>query len=218
MSTARFLLFFLIMSLVGCERSQSTKEAITNISGVAMRPFEPALRQFDRAEAGFPPLPTNGTVKIETVDRQNWNREYPPPQYDVMLHFVEDPPGFRYSYCTVGFRKGAGGLGWIGEQDSFYGPQEYESDGVMVHEAVTITRETEQIAFIGTNISGTVFRYSGPVPRNLERSDADRMLIQWGYPPLVTNAQPDGAANGSQPVTSGTNRTSPAASRGWPVR
>jgi hypothetical protein len=218
MSTARFLLFFLTMSLVGCERPQGTKEAITNVSGEAMRPFEAAMRPFGRAEAGFPPLPTNGTVKIETVDRQNWNREYPPPNYDVMLHFAEDPPGFRYSYCTVEFRKGADGLRWIGEQDSFHGPLLYESDGVMVREAVTIRRETEQIAYVGTSVSGTVITYQGPDPRlksglfaGLGPVDIGPVLREWGYVYQADKAQPGGAANGSQPIRSEENSKSPPA-------
>ncbi|HWQ90911.1 MAG TPA: hypothetical protein VN673_04515 [Clostridia bacterium] len=183
-----------------------------------MRPFEPAIRRFDRAEAGFPALPTNGSVKIETIDRQNWNREYSPPHYDVMLHFVEDPPGFRYSYCTVAFRKSADGLRWIGEQDSFHGPLQYEADGVMVHETVTITRETEQMAFVGTNISGTVITYQGPDPRlksglfaGLGPADIGPMLREWGYDYQVDKAQPDGATNGSQPFSSETNSTPSAA-------
>jgi hypothetical protein len=224
MNPARFLLFFAMVGLLGCGRPQvpqATTEQITDVSGDAMRPFGAAIRQFDRAEAGFPALPTNGTVKIETVDRQNWNREYAPPNYDVMLHFIEDPPGFRYSYSTVAFRKSAGGLRWIGEQHSFHGPLEYKTDGVMVHESVTLTRETEQLAFRGTNISGTLITYEGPDPRlksglfsGLRPTDIGPVLREWGYDYEVDKTQPNGAANRGQPVRSETNRTSAAAGPG----
>ena len=49
----------------------------------------PALFSVDRTKMGFPPLPTNGTVRILTVDRKNWKLEYPPPNYDVMFQFRE---------------------------------------------------------------------------------------------------------------------------------
>jgi hypothetical protein len=189
MSTARFLLLLVTTILIGCDQSQDRNEPVVKLSQDTLAPFEEALRQFDRGQAGFPPLPTNGTLKIETVNRENWNREYPPPRYDVMLHFVEDPPGFQYSYCTVAFKKTGDRLAWIGEQHSFHGPRQYEADGVMVPEALTLTRETEQIAFVGTNVTGTIVRYSGPVSRDLAVTDIVSILAEWSYFHGNTNAQ-----------------------------
>ena len=196
MSTARFFLILVTMILIGCGQPQDRNERVVKLSQDALTPFEVALRQFDRGQAGFPQLPTNGTLKIETVNRENWSREYPPPRYDVMLHFVQDSPGFHYTYCTVAFRRSGGRLTWIGEQHSFHGPTLYEADGVMVHEAVTITRETERIAFVVTNSAGTIFRYSGPNPRDLAAGDIVPILTEWGYLHATTNAQSD-PVNGS---------------------
>jgi hypothetical protein len=196
------LLSILTTGLIGCGQPEDRASELLKLSTDSLAPFAEALGQFDRNRAGFPRLPTNGTLKIETVNRQEWSREYPPPPYDVMLHFIEDPPGFQYAYCTVEFKMIDGRLRWIGEQHSYHGPTPYEADDVIVQEAVTITRDTVQIAVVGTNLAVTVFRYSGPNPRDLTSNDVVSILTQWGYSDAIANGQRSEVGRG-KPVRPG---------------
>lgn len=181
MTFDRLFLLLIVFSLIACNRPQGISDTVLNLSEESIAPFKDAIGQFDRKAANFPPLPTSGSLKIETVDHENWHMEYPPPPYDVMLHFTDNAQGFRYTYCTVAFRKVTGKLVWIGEQHLFHGPKEYQTDDVMVHESVTITRGAEQIAFAGTDLAGTDIQYSGSISRELTPGDANRILTDWGY-------------------------------------
>jgi hypothetical protein len=114
---------------------------------------------------GFPPLPTNGTVRILTVDRKNWKLEYPPPNYDVSFQFCEGSTFYPYSSRFVALKHGDGELKWVSEQMVFDGPKRYTVDGQLASEAITLTCEVEQVAYHGTNIAGTVITYAGPDKR-----------------------------------------------------
>ena len=139
---------------------------------------------------GFSPLPTNGTVRILTVDRKNWRLEYPPPNYDVMFQFHEGSSFYPHSSRTIALKGTEGAYKWVSEQLMFHGPKRYTADGQLVNEAITITREVEQIAYQGTNIPGTLVTYSGPDKRiatsgdhaqNLPLSQIGPILREWGY-------------------------------------
>ena len=185
MNTTRILLLLILVmvSLVGCDQTRNTSEQVQEISEASLAPFKDVILQYDRNQAGFPPLPTRGTLKIETINRENWRQDYPPPRYDVMLHFIDDSPDFHYTYCTVAFKKRDGRLTWIGEQHSFHGPLKYIADESTVNESVTITYETEQIAMVGTNMVGPLYQYSGPHSRDLAATEIAPMLTGWGYLP-----------------------------------
>ncbi len=191
------------------------------VSAETLRQY-PVLLSLDREMIGFPPLPTNGTVRILTVDRARWNLEYAPPNYDVTLQFYGGSGFYPYWNRSIALKETNGGFSQVSEQMIFNGPKRYEVDDTMVNESISLVNETEQIAFVGTNIMGTVITYRGPGGRfgrgrwpdevdRLKPSDTGPVLREWGYDYTVDKAQPDGAANGSQPIRSETNRTSSAA-------
>jgi hypothetical protein len=67
------------------------KEQILQLSTDPLKSY-PALFSVDRAKMGFPPPPTNGTVKILTVDRKNWKLEYPPQTTTSVFNFMKALP------------------------------------------------------------------------------------------------------------------------------
>ena len=93
---------------------------------------------------GFSPLPTNGTVRILSVNPKNWKLEYPPPNYDVMFQFHEGSTFFPYSSRCVALRRTDGDYKWVSEQLMFHGPKATCLMIRLVNEAITITREVGQ--------------------------------------------------------------------------
>ena len=84
----------------------------------------------------------------------------------------------------------------VSEQLTFNGPRQYQVDGTMIHETISILRETEQVAIIGTNIAGTLITYRGPDKRfgnakneasGLKTADIGPVLREWGYDYQVDN-------------------------------
>jgi hypothetical protein len=116
------------------------KEQILPLSTDPLKPY-PALFSANRARMGFPALPTNGTVKILTVDRKNWKLEYPPPNYDVSFQFYEGSTFYPYSSRYVALKRSDGELKWVSEQMVFDGPKRYTVDGQLANEAITLTCE-----------------------------------------------------------------------------
>src|SRR5436190_1426004 len=88
----------------------SVGKLTVSISDKSLDPFR-ALLVAEAKREGFSPLPTVGTVDIETVNRANWTNQYPPPNYDIMITFVESDPhgGYLYSYRTFAFKADANG-------------------------------------------------------------------------------------------------------------
>ena len=139
---------------------------------------------------GFPPLPTNGMVRILILDRKNWRLQYPLPNYDVEFQFHEGSSFYPYSSRSVALKGTGGDYRWVSEQLMFNGPKRYTADDQLVNETITITREIEQVAYHGTNITGTFITYSGPDTRlapnrdhaqGLAVSQIGPILREWGY-------------------------------------
>ena len=191
-------------------------EQNVRVSQETLKPYT-ALFSVDRQKLGFPPLPTNGTVRILTVDRARWRLEYAPPNYDVSFQFYGGSSSYPYWSRFVALKSTNGGYNLVSEQMTFNGPKRYLSDETMINESISILNETEQVAVHGTNIAGTVIDYRGPDQRfgkgrfpfsvdGLQPSDIGPVLREWGYAYAADKAQPDGPANRSQPIRSETNR------------
>ena len=138
----------IILCTVTTIRFFSTPEGrttqIVEVSDEAMAPYQAALA-VDRRAMGFPPLPTNGKVEIDIIDKANWGYEYPPPTYDVMLHFYEitNRGSYPYVYRTVTLKVDTEGLKWIHEQIVFGGPKRYTTVDGTFNEHIAITCEKE---------------------------------------------------------------------------
>jgi hypothetical protein len=165
------------------------------------------IYEFDRNSIGFPPLPTNGTVRVETVYRETWSMEYPPPNYDVIFNFDDDPVGYRRTARSVALKQSGTNYQWVHEQMTFYGPKTYTTIDGTFNEHVVITCEKEQVAYHGTVLQGTAVSYSGNDPRlsggglhtyNLTIPQVAPILLSWGYRYDVTNAQPSPGAHPNQ--------------------
>ena len=181
----------------------------------------PTLFSVDRQRLGFPPLPTNGTVRILTVDRERWDRKYAPPSYDVSFQFYSGSSFYPYTSRFIALKRSNDGYSVVSEQMTFNGPKRYEVDDTMVNESISLVNETEQIAFVGTNITGTVIRYRGPDQRfgkgrwqfevdGLTPSDIGPVLREWGYD-YVVDCTPQGEpATGSRRTHFETNSSSSA--------
>lgn len=141
------------------------------IGDPALKPFE-GMYSIDRAQYGFTPLPKSGTVYLEGKSFHG--------DYDAMLHF-QNPER------TVAFRWDGRAYQWLGEQENFEGPREYETADGRFHEWVAITyyREAGNGVLKGLNIT-----YSGPAPmRNpgpetnwsLTLDEVRPLLKKWGF-------------------------------------
>jgi hypothetical protein len=169
------------------------------VSPETLKPYA-ALFAVDRQKIGFPPLPTNGTVRILTVDRAGWKQGYPPPNYDVSLQFCSGTSFYPYTSRFVALKSTNGGFTVVSEQMSFNGPKRHQESETMVNEYISIVNETEQVAFTGTNIVGTVISYRGPDPRlgdgrngaeDLTPAKIGPVLREWGYDYRVDKARAD---------------------------
>ncbi len=176
-------------------------DQVVDVSDEAMAPYQAALA-VDRRAMGFPPLPTNGKVKIVLIDKANWGYEYPPPAYDVMLHFYEitNRGSYPYVYRAVALKMDTKGFKWIHEQIVFGGPKRYTTVDGTFNERITLTCEKEQVAFIGTALEGTAVSYSGNDNRladrtlhtdNLSIGQVAPILREWGYDYDIEKAQQD---------------------------
>jgi len=182
-----------ILALITTAKRGSRVEYI-DISKDSMAPYQ-AIYQVDRKAMGFPPLPSEGTVKVTIIDRENWNYEYDPPNYDVALQFYDiSDNSYKYTARSVGLRKKDCVLQWIHEQMMFHGPKEYiDDEGFSAKEYIALTCETEQVAVHGKNITGTMVSYTGPDKRlvraegslidggDLRLADVIPILREWGY-------------------------------------
>ena len=186
------------------------------VSPVTLKPYS-ALFLVDYQKLGFPPLPTNGTVRILTVDRVRWNLEYAPPNYDVSFQFYTGVSFYPYTSRFIALKRSNGGYKVVSDQMTFNGPKRYKVNVTTVNESISILNETEQVAIIGTNVTGTVIAYSGPDPRfgkgkwryavdGLTPSDIGPVLREWGYDYIADKAQQNGAANETQPLRGETNQ------------
>jgi len=132
-----------------------------------------AAARFDRAQHGFTPLTISGEVKWESVPRHG---------YDAMLHTYSPNPGGER---TIAFRRTANGYRWIGEQQTFNGPSEYDSVDGRVREQITIAYEIEPVS--GAPLRQLSIHYWGKDPRlgddpaaALTLAQVRPILAEWG--------------------------------------
>lgn len=128
-----------------------------------------AAALFDRAQYGFSPLPSSGYVRLETRPRAG---------YDAMLHF--DVKTSR----TIAFQKSPAGYKWIGEQETFQGPREYDTVDGTSKEQICLTYEIRHVS--GVPLNRLSVTYGGPDTRlmnrfNLALADVKPILKEWGY-------------------------------------
>jgi hypothetical protein len=177
---------------VGCDYRDSPpgyKEQFLPVSPETLKPYS-ALFKVDRFRLGVPPLPTNGMVRILTVDRANWKLEYAPPNYDVEFQFYEGSTNYPRTSRMVALKRNGEEYKWVSEQMMFTGPKLFTSDESLMNESISITCEMEQIAVTGTNIQGTLIVYDGPDDQlakqcrfgnSLTVSQIGPILRVWGY-------------------------------------
>jgi hypothetical protein len=187
-----FIIIAVALSVVGCSPPNSPpgfKEQNLPVSSETFKSYS-ALFSVDRTMMGFPPLPTNGSVQILTVDRANWKLEYPPPIYDTSFQFYEGSSAYPRIARMVALKHSEGGDKWISEQISFSGPTLFTADGQLANESITITAETEQVAVQGKLIQGTLVTYEGPDQQlakqcrfgnSLSITQIGPILRTWGY-------------------------------------
>jgi len=157
--------FVLLISVTGCMRR-------TQIGDPALQPFE-SMYSIDRAKYGFTPLPKSGVVYIEGRSLHG--------DYDAMLHFQGN------SYRTIAFRWDGKVYQWLGEQENFEGPREYETPDGRFHEWISIAYYDE--AIFGEP-KGAMIIYRGPEPMrmpgpetnwSLTLAEVKPLLRKWGF-------------------------------------
>jgi hypothetical protein len=109
----------------------------------------------------------------------------------------------------VGYPSGA--LDW--EEDYYYSGRKFngsiiDPDSGTAWESITVHYDY-RASGSPWQCSVTSDRHGGQKEITLEEAEA--ILLSWGLKRLSHNSEPDGAANGSQPIRSETNRTSSAA-------
>src|SRR5207244_5095490 len=109
-----------------------------------------AARQRAQAEEyGFTPIEPSASFKLEGVGRG----------YDAMLHV------YGRTSRTIAFARRGGAFRWIGEQEVFQGPLEYDTPDGTLNESLILTFETEPIS--GVPLGQLAIRYDGPRSRFL---------------------------------------------------
>lgn len=129
-----------------------------------------AAGSFQREQHGFTPLPMHGQVGLE-INMDGGG-------YDAMLHSSNRP------YRTIAFRRTPDGFRWIGEQQSFLGPREFDTADGKTREQITLTYEIENVS--GHPVNRLNVAYYGP-DEALRKAEALRLeqvrptLRAWGY-------------------------------------
>jgi len=128
-----------------------------------------AMARVDRRAMGFTPLSRDATISLEWGLRRS---------YDAMLHISGK------TSRTVAFRRTAAGYEWIGEQETFKGPREYDSVDGTFNEEIVITYERAPIS--GVPLNAVTIAYSGEDselawPRRLSLDVVRPWLRKWGY-------------------------------------
>ena len=131
-----------------------------------------AARTVDRATLGFSPIDLTGEFRLE------WR---PRAGYDAMLHV-----NGRTSR-TIAFRRSATSYEWIGEQETFEGPREYDTLDGQFHEAIIITYEKVPLSEAPLNKIDIQYRGEDHRLLNLDLHDelslneVEPVLVEWGY-------------------------------------
>ena len=138
-----------------------------------VRQLTTAMAAVDRASLGFTPIESDAQLRLESRPRAG---------YDAMLHVAGK------TTRTVAFRRRDDHYEWIGEQETFEGPNEYDSPDGRFREAITITFETVHVS--GAPLNRVYITYRGDDP-HLTESDVRQQLAldtvrpilrKWGYP------------------------------------
>ena len=95
-----------------------------------------------------------------------------------MLHI------YRKTSRTVAFKRTATGYEWMGEQETFTGPTEYESVDGKFHESITINYDRVPIS--GFPLNTLSVTYSGDEPELRNPAELSLELVRpwlkrWGY-------------------------------------
>lgn len=148
--------------------------AETRVDDARLAPLWRAAEAFDRESFGFSPLPRQGTVGWEKARGAS---------YDVMLH-----QGGR-TYRTIAFVKAGDGYSWVGEQESFQGPDTFHTADGDQREQIVLTYETRAVS--GASLNRLNIQYYGEDrrlswPNRLTLADVEPSLIEWGYRPRST--------------------------------
>ena len=141
----------------------------TPVDDSRLDPLWRAAKAFDRESYGFSPLPTEGTVGWEKARGAS---------YDAMLHLGGE------TSRTIAFVRIGNGYRWVGEQESFEGPDVFQTVDGEQHERLTLTYET--VAVSGAPLNLLYITYHGEDrrlawPRTLALADVELVLAEWGY-------------------------------------
>lgn len=175
-----YAIMVLVAGIVFCMVAYPTARFLSSVPGMnrttmddpRIEPMLAAMEQVDRESLGFTPIPPDARVSIETSVSQ-WQKQ----RYDIMLHIYAD------TSRTVSFRKDGDSYKWIGEQETHYGPGQYDlADGGSIDEHITITYETAHVS--GVPLRRIDIRYMGNDPRlkmksNLTLQDVEPILEEW---------------------------------------
>jgi hypothetical protein len=131
-----------------------------------------ALQAVDRAALGFTPIDRNARLTLEARPREG---------YDAMLHVSGK------TSRTIAFRRAGTTYQWIGEQETFEGPREYETPDGRFQEAITITFETAHVSGVPLNRVHVSYRGEDAQLADLEARQQLTLeavrpaLTAWGY-------------------------------------
>jgi hypothetical protein len=143
----------------------------TTMDAEAVRPFVAAMNEVDRASLGFSEIPPDATVQTEYATLTALG-------YDVMLHVYAD------TSRTISFERDDGSYKWIGEQEIYTGPGEYESADGLFDEQISITYNTVETFGAPLPLNTVHVHYVGDDPRlwsksNLTLEDVAPILEEW---------------------------------------
>jgi hypothetical protein len=142
-----------------------------SVNDEVVKPFLSTIGKVDRASLGFTPISPNSRIDIEYANGKHG--------YDVMLHIYAE------TSRTIAFKKKADGTyEWIGEQEIFEGPNQYETADGIFNEQIVINYDTVNLS--GAPINQIFIIYSGDNQRlrgrlDLTLQDIRPILEEWGY-------------------------------------
>lgn len=120
-----------------------------------LKPLFEAMSRVNREALGFTPLEHDAVISVE------WSGTLAsmlvgPRSHDAMLHVSAK------TSRTVAFKRHGGQYEWIGEQQHFQGPHQYDSVDGHFRETITITYDRVPIS--GFPINTIAVSYSGDEP------------------------------------------------------
>jgi hypothetical protein len=143
-----------------------------------LKPLFEAMTRVNRESLGFTPLEHDAVISVEWRGGILASMLMGPKSYDAMLHVSAK------TSRTVAFKRHGEEYEWIGEQQRFQGPHEYDSVDGHFTENITITYE--RVPIYGFPINTTSVSYTGDqpelvAPRQLSLDTVRPWLKKWGY-------------------------------------